>query len=72
MIYTILYKQIASQRINSRRQVDKEALWLTESPTYLSVFRLSYVYVDFIFERINTLALTQSADNYVLFIYYSL
>ena len=30
------FNKIATQRINSRWQVDKEALWLIESPTYLS------------------------------------
>ena len=38
--------------VNSRWQVDKEAVWLIESPTYLS--RPSQVYVDFIFKYINT------------------
>ena len=35
-LYLTRFNNIATERINSRWQVDKEALWLIESPTYLT------------------------------------
>ena len=59
-----LFNKRFNKRINSRWLVDKEALWLIESPTYLSKYtRPSEVYVYFILNILTLLAPTQSAGN---------
>ena len=60
-----IFNKIATHRINSRWHMDKEALWLIESPTYLSKCTLPFLGIcQFRFLNILTLlAPIQSANN---------
>ena len=48
------FNKIATKKINSIWQLNKDAVWLIERISYLSLFHSSEVYIDFIFKYFNT------------------